>query len=141
MKKLLIAVLSFASMCGAAKTASACGYGGFDADVETFCTGDPAQAEVALANLVRQGRAALPKIQRYFERATAQRKSYERYLRRLETRDPTLKLDDGQTETEIQRCEKWLDWSRTRMRKIDYLLFRFGGRPFALNRIFRVYAA
>lgn len=115
----------------------ACGYGLLDPDVETFCSGDPNQAAKALVNLVKRGPTAMKAIERYRDLAVMQNASYERFLVRLKNNDSNLNMPPELIEKEILRTENWLQWNQTRLQKIDYLLFRFGGVA-SLSHRFRI---
>jgi hypothetical protein len=134
MKRICLTVVTFSLMLVSVNDVSACGYGLFDPDVETYSSGDPVQSRKALAKLLLRGPKALTEV-RFYRQDAIETMGYQKaYLQRLEASDPALKLQPEVIETETRRTRKWLEWNEMRLRKLDHLLFRLGDGPFALMR-------
>ncbi len=127
MKKALFLLAVCAAMLANSQSAQACGYGGFDPDVETAMTGDPIQAKLAMQRLWDRGISALRPLHRYRVRAASQQQSYQTYLHNLFARTNT-KMTEEQRRREIKRANDFLIFNEQRLLKLNLLIQRIGGR-------------
>lgn len=83
MRKVITLLMTLFVASLASKNVDACGYGLYDPDVETLCSGDALQAEQALGRIMKRGRQALPGIERYLANALRSHQYNVEYLSRL----------------------------------------------------------
>jgi len=115
---------------GFVSQSNACGYGLFDPDMETACSGDERSAQAALTRLLFRGNKALPGAQRYLAQAESTGKSYQEYIKRLRTGE--RELTPERREQEIERAEKYLIWNEQRIRKAKLIIYMLNGNEFAI---------